>query len=47
MYNGVNSSIDSIRGKHDILGSMGAGGITGAVFKSTGAFDLRLSLKVF
>lgn len=38
VYNGVNSSIDSARGKHDILGSMGAGGITGALYKSTGPF---------
>ncbi len=37
VYNGVNSSIDAVRGKHDILGSMGAGGITGALYKSTGA----------
>ncbi len=36
VYNGVNSSIDAMRGKHDILGSMGAGGITGVLYKSTG-----------
>lgn len=36
MYNGVNSSIDAMRGKHDIFGSMGAGAVTGALFKSTG-----------
>lgn len=36
LYNGVNSSIDAMRGKHDILGSMGAGAVTGALFKSTG-----------
>lgn len=36
VYNGVNSSIDSIRGKHDTFGSMGAGGLTGAIYKSTG-----------
>ncbi|PPQ66669.1 hypothetical protein CVT26_009423 [Gymnopilus dilepis] len=35
MYNGVNSSIDAIRGKHDMLGSMAAGALTGAIFKST------------
>ncbi|TFK74913.1 Tim17-domain-containing protein [Pluteus cervinus] len=35
MYNGVNSSIDAVRGKHDIIGSMTAGGVTGALFKST------------
>ncbi|KAG6918999.1 hypothetical protein DXG01_010238 [Tephrocybe rancida] len=36
LYNGVNSSIDAMRGKHDTLGSMGAGAVTGALFKSTG-----------
>jgi import inner membrane translocase subunit TIM23 len=36
MYNGVNSFIDAMRGKHDIFGSMGAGAVTGALFKSTG-----------
>jgi hypothetical protein len=36
IYNGINSSIDAARGKHDIYGSMTAGAITGAVFKSTG-----------
>jgi import inner membrane translocase subunit TIM23 len=42
LYNGVNSSIDAMRGKHDILGSMGAGAVTGALFKSTGTY-LRFS----
>ncbi|KAF8661338.1 hypothetical protein AX16_001433 [Volvariella volvacea WC 439] len=36
VYNGINSSIDSIRGKHDIAGSMSAGALTGALYKSTG-----------
>lgn len=36
VYNGVNSTIDSIRDKHDALGSMGAGAITGILYKSTG-----------
>lgn len=36
VYNGVNSSIDAARGKHDILGSMAAGAVTGALYKSTG-----------
>ncbi|KDR67976.1 hypothetical protein GALMADRAFT_257502 [Galerina marginata CBS 339.88] len=35
IYNGVNSSIDAMRGKHDTLGSMAAGALTGAIFKST------------
>ncbi|KAF4610541.1 hypothetical protein D9613_006725 [Agrocybe pediades] len=35
IYNGVNSSIDAFRGKHDTLGSMTAGAVTGALFKST------------
>ncbi len=43
VYNGVNSSIDSARGKHDILGSMGAGGLTGALYKSTGTFLVFLA----
>lgn len=36
IYNAINSSIDSYRGKHDAYGSMAAGGLTGALFKSTG-----------
>ncbi|KAI4523939.1 Tim17/Tim22/Tim23/Pmp24 family-domain-containing protein [Schizophyllum commune] len=35
LYNGVNSAIDGIRGKHDPLGSMAAGAITGGLFKCT------------
>ncbi|KJA15241.1 hypothetical protein HYPSUDRAFT_48563 [Hypholoma sublateritium FD-334 SS-4] len=35
LYNGVNSSIDAFRGKHDTMGSMAAGAVTGALFKST------------
>lgn len=34
-YNIINSSIDSFRGKHDIWGGMAAGGLTGAIYKST------------
>lgn len=41
VYNGVNSSIDAARGKHDILGSVSAGAITGALYKSTGKIFLR------
>ncbi|CAG7846902.1 Mitochondrial import inner membrane translocase subunit tim23 [Serendipita indica DSM 11827] len=35
IYNAVNSTIDSVRGKHDIWGGMAAGGICGALYKST------------
>jgi len=35
-YNGINSTIDAVRGKHDTFGSMAAGALTGALFKSTG-----------
>ncbi|KAJ2934865.1 hypothetical protein H1R20_g2215, partial [Candolleomyces eurysporus] len=35
IYNGINSTIDSFRGKHDTAGSMTAGALTGAIFKST------------
>lgn len=35
MYNGVNSTIGYYRGKHDSLNSVVAGGISGAIFKSS------------
>ncbi|KAI0923985.1 hypothetical protein AcV5_009366 [Taiwanofungus camphoratus] len=35
IYNGINSTIDHLRGKHDTIGSMAAGGLTGALYKST------------
>ncbi|KAG2070239.1 Tim17-domain-containing protein [Suillus decipiens] len=35
VYNGINSTIDSFRGKHDTAGSMAAGALTGALYKST------------
>ena len=38
VYNGINSSIDHWRGRHDAAGSMVAGALTGAIYKSTGAF---------
>ncbi|KAJ7623455.1 Tim17/Tim22/Tim23/Pmp24 family-domain-containing protein [Roridomyces roridus] len=47
VYNGVNSSIDGFRGKHDILGSMGAGGITGALYKSTAGVKPALAAATF
>ncbi|EIW58757.1 mitochondrial import inner membrane translocase subunit tim23 [Trametes versicolor FP-101664 SS1] len=34
-YNAFNSSIDAFRGKHDTYGSMAAGALTGALYKST------------
>ena len=34
-YNLANSSLDGIRGKHDFLNSMGAAGLSGALYKST------------
>ncbi|KAG0671751.1 Mitochondrial import inner membrane translocase subunit tim23 [Maudiozyma exigua] len=34
-YNIINSSINAFRGKHDIMGSVVAGGLTGALFKSS------------
>lgn len=40
VYNMTNSSLDSIRGKHDVLNSMGAGAFSGALFKSTGEFGV-------
>jgi import inner membrane translocase subunit TIM23 len=36
VYNVINSSVDGFRGKHDTLGSMIAGSMTGALYKSTG-----------
>ncbi|TDL23668.1 Tim17-domain-containing protein [Rickenella mellea] len=35
VYNAINSSIDHARGKHDVFGSMAAGGLSGALYKST------------
>ncbi len=39
VYNGINSTIDHLRGRHDALGSMAAGGLTGALYKSTGVYS--------
>ncbi|KAJ7281890.1 Tim17/Tim22/Tim23/Pmp24 family-domain-containing protein [Mycena rebaudengoi] len=47
VYNGVNSSIDAVRGRHDILGSMGAGGITGLLYKSTAGVRPALAAATF
>lgn len=35
VYNGINSTIGFYRGKHDMTNSVLAGGIAGAIFKST------------
>lgn len=35
IYNLVDASIDGVRGKHDIFGAMGAGAVSGALFKCT------------
>ncbi|KAF2019281.1 Tim17-domain-containing protein [Aaosphaeria arxii CBS 175.79] len=35
VYNGINSSIGAMRGKHDITNSVVAGALSGAIFKST------------
>ncbi|KAF8075078.1 Tim17/Tim22/Tim23/Pmp24 family-domain-containing protein [Lyophyllum atratum] len=47
LYNGVNSSIDAMRGKHDTLGSMGAGAVTGALFKSTAGVKPAIAAAAF
>ncbi|KAF2113282.1 Tim17/Tim22/Tim23/Pmp24 family-domain-containing protein [Lophiotrema nucula] len=35
VYNGINSTIGSFRGKHDMTNSVVAGALSGAIFKST------------
>jgi import inner membrane translocase subunit TIM23 len=35
IYNGTNSTIGALRGKHDPTNSVVAGAISGAIFKST------------
>ncbi|KAG6813830.1 hypothetical protein H0H92_006774 [Tricholoma furcatifolium] len=47
LYNGVNSTIDAVRGKHDTLGSMGAGAVTGALFKSTAGVRPAIAAAAF
>jgi mitochondrial import inner membrane translocase subunit TIM23 len=46
VYNGINSSIDLFRGKHDTLGSMGAGALTGLLYKSTGMYHYNRAAAV-
>jgi import inner membrane translocase subunit TIM23 len=36
IYNVADATIDGIRGKHDMAGSIAAGGMSGALFKATG-----------
>jgi hypothetical protein len=36
IYTCANASIGKIRGKHDLAGSMLAGGLAGALFRSAG-----------
>jgi len=48
VYNGVNATIDHARGRHDAFGSIAAGGITGALYKSTGNYNLlRFSVSLW
>jgi import inner membrane translocase subunit TIM23 len=35
VYNGINSTIGAMRGKHDMTNSVVAGALSGAIFKST------------
>lgn len=43
MYNGFNSTFDSVRGKHDIYGSMTAGALTGLLWRCTGKLLISAS----
>jgi len=47
VYNSINSSIDSLRGKHDTMGSMAAGALTGAMYKSTAGVRPALAAATF
>jgi len=47
VYNGINSTIDSFRGRHDTLGSIAAGGLTGAIYKSTAGVRPALAAATF
>ncbi|KIY67991.1 Tim17-domain-containing protein [Cylindrobasidium torrendii FP15055 ss-10] len=46
-YNGINSTVDAVRGKHDVFGSMGAAALTGALFKSTAGVKPALTAGIF
>jgi import inner membrane translocase subunit TIM23 len=45
-YNLANSSIDAARGKHDYLNAIGAGAVSGAIYKSTGELSAAVTLAV-
>jgi len=47
VYNGINSSIDHWRGRHDAVGSMVAGALTGAIYKSTAGVKPALAAATF
>ncbi|KAJ3489637.1 hypothetical protein NLI96_g1985 [Meripilus lineatus] len=47
VYNGINSGIDAMRGKHDTAGSMAAGALTGVLFKSTAGVRPALAAATF
>ncbi|KAM5534689.1 hypothetical protein V8D89_011701 [Ganoderma adspersum] len=47
VYNAFNSSIDHFRGEHDTYGSMAAGALTGALFKSTAGVKPALAAATF
>lgn len=47
VYNGINSSIDHWRGRHDTAGSMIAGALTGAIYKSTAGVKPALAAATF
>ncbi|KAI0788799.1 Tim17/Tim22/Tim23/Pmp24 family-domain-containing protein [Abortiporus biennis] len=47
VYNGLNSTIDALRGKHDTVNSMAAGALTGAIYKSTAGVRPALAAATF
>jgi len=47
VYNGINSSIDHWRGRHDAAGSMVAGALTGVIYKSTAGVKPALAAATF
>ncbi|KAI0741556.1 mitochondrial import inner membrane translocase subunit tim23 [Daedaleopsis nitida] len=47
VYNAFNSSIDHFRGQHDTYGSMAAGALTGALYKSTAGVKPALAAATF
>ncbi|KAH9940925.1 Tim17-domain-containing protein [Epithele typhae] len=47
VYNGFSSTIDAIRGEHDMYGSMASGALTGALYKSTAGVKPALAAATF